>query len=69
MLIPSRKEEDIKSGKIKNPPLNKKRRVFVFEKLILAPSYFGVGLPLNYRRRSSVSPLSSGWIQCGSTAQ
>jgi hypothetical protein len=38
-------------------------------KLNLALSYFGVGLPLDYRRRSSVSPLSSGWVQCGSTAQ
>ncbi len=34
----------------------------------LALSYFAVGLPPKYRRRSSVSLLSSGWDQCGSTA-
>ena len=33
----------------------------------LALSYFAVGLPPKYRRRSSVSHLSSGWVQCGST--
>ena len=41
----------------------------LFELKILASSYFCVGLPLNYRGRSSVSPLSSGRVQCGSTAQ
>ena len=34
----------------------------------LASSYFDRRLPSNYRRRNSVSPLSSGWDQCGSTA-
>ncbi len=36
--------------------------------LSLALSYFHVGQPPEYRRRSSVSQLSSGWVQCGSTA-
>jgi len=33
----------------------------------LASSYCCRGQPQNYRRRNSVSPLSSGWYQCGST--
>jgi hypothetical protein len=36
--------------------------------IALAPSNFCMGQPPDYRSRSSVSQLSSGWYQSGSTA-
>ncbi|MDV2993073.1 MAG: hypothetical protein N4J56_002727 [Chroococcidiopsis sp. SAG 2025] len=39
----------------------------MIEKIDLARSYCPVGQPPEYRRRSRVSHLSSGWIQSGST--
>jgi Tol biopolymer transport system component len=48
--------------------VNPVHRGFVREKKNLAPSYCSRQQPTNYRRRSSVSQLSSGWGQSGSTA-
>src|SRR3712207_283010 len=48
-------------------PLNLIREAFCLN-INLAPSYCHRQLPANYRRHSSVSQLSSGWGQSGSTA-
>ena len=53
----------------KNHLHKKREEKTLFQKLfsslssiVLASSYCPVGLPPKYRRRCSVSPLSSGWV-------